>query len=168
MKRMQPPIDNREAEADRVIRSHVGLSVGTGLIPIPLADLASVAALQLAMLKQLARIYDQDFNSDSLRSFIATVSTAMIGSLVVRVGSSVAKAVPAFGQVLGATAQATLSGASTYALGRIFKRYLKQGLSLEEIDVRTIRVEVRREYEQGKLLSHEVEQENGGDGKDAD
>ncbi len=165
---MEPPIHNREAEADRIIRKHVGMSAGTGLIPVPLADMASVAALQLTMLKQLARVYGQDFDSDMLRSFVATMSTVLIGNLVARIGGSVTKAVPIFGPVLGGATQATLSAASTYAVGRIFKRYLINGLPIDTIDTQAIRVEARREYENGKRLAMDRKPQDCGHEKGAD
>ena len=40
--------------ADKIVRSHVIWSMGAGLIPVPLFDLAAVTAIQIDLLKQLA------------------------------------------------------------------------------------------------------------------
>ena len=47
--------DKRE-HADAIIKKHVLLSIGGGLIPIPLVDMAAVTALQVSMLEQLADV----------------------------------------------------------------------------------------------------------------
>src|SRR5262249_28279910 len=47
----------RREGADTLIRHHVLLSSGAGLIPIPLADVAAVTAVQVRMLEELTQLY---------------------------------------------------------------------------------------------------------------
>ena len=49
---------NKQAEADQIIRKHVLWSMGAGLMPVPLFDIAAVTAVQMDMLKQLAGTYE--------------------------------------------------------------------------------------------------------------
>ena len=49
-------------QADKIIRDHVVWSMGAGLIPVPLADIAAVSAVQLDMLSKLATEYQVRFS----------------------------------------------------------------------------------------------------------
>lgn len=56
--------------ADRIVRSHVLWAMGAGLIPIPLADIAGVTAIQMDALKQLAAVYDIDYAEAKGKGFV--------------------------------------------------------------------------------------------------
>jgi uncharacterized protein (DUF697 family) len=48
---------NNSANSSSIIKSHVVGSMGGGAIPIPFIDVVAVTAIQLDMIKQLARFY---------------------------------------------------------------------------------------------------------------
>ena len=50
----------RTKHADTIIRNHVIWSMGAGLIPVLIADIFAVSALQLDMIRQLCKVYDID------------------------------------------------------------------------------------------------------------
>jgi hypothetical protein len=47
---------SREAQAEQVVKGYLGWSVGAGLIPFPLADLAAIAAVGAAAAPAVAAI----------------------------------------------------------------------------------------------------------------
>ena len=52
---------DKSKHADTIIRNHVIWSMGAGLIPVLVADIFAVSALQLDMIRQLCKVYDIDF-----------------------------------------------------------------------------------------------------------
>ena len=57
-------MDTRYDRSQEVIKNHVLISMGAGLVPIPILDIAAVTAVQIDMLKQLARVYDVSFSEN--------------------------------------------------------------------------------------------------------
>ena len=96
--------DKRE-QADAIIKKHVLLSIGGGLIPIPLVDMAAVTALQVSMLEQLADVYGIGYNRSIAKSFIG----GLTGSIGAKVGASLIKAIPGVGSVIGGVAMSATS-----------------------------------------------------------
>lgn len=76
-----------DKQADIIMQNHVVYSAGAGLVPIPALDIASVSAIQLDMLKQLADTYKVDFSRDRGKSPVLTIiviSTAIAGGSLVK------------------------------------------------------------------------------------
>lgn len=115
--------DPREAQAEAVVNRHVLWSIGAGLIPVPLADMAAVTAIQMDALQQLAKIYEVDFSADQGKRFVASLT----GSAIARTGASLVKAIPGVGSVLGGVSMSALSGASTYAVCQVAIRHFRTG-----------------------------------------
>lgn len=145
----------QEAKAFRandIIKNHVGFAASAGLIPVPGADLAAVTAVQLNMLRQLAGLYDIKFMDNIGKNII----TAIVGSSVARVGASLVKAIPGVGTVIGEMSMAALSGASTYALGKMFARHLANGGTLDNFDIKSSKKVYDEELKNGKKVAKDV------------
>lgn len=113
--------DPREAQAAAIVNRHVLWSLGAGLIPVPLADIAAVTAIQMDALQQLAKLYQVDFAADQGKRFV----TSLTGSTVARTGASLVKAIPGIGTMLGGVSMSALSGASTYAVCQVAIRHFR-------------------------------------------
>lgn len=155
-------MSDQRAEADAIIKKHVLLSIGGGLIPIPLADLAAVTALQVSMLEQLADLYGISYNRSIGKSFVA----ALTGSTVAKVGASLVKAIPGIGTLIGGVAMSATSGASTYAVGQVAIGQFEGAGTLEDIDMDEAREAYDEAFEAGKEVVEELEKEK--QAKDAD
>jgi len=144
-----PPVASdgraRQMRADRVIKKHVLWASGAGLIPVPLADLAAVTAVQVSMLEDLSKIYEVEFSEPVLRSF----ATALTGGMIARIGASAIKAIPGIGTFLGGASMSIMSGASTYAVGQVAKGQLTSG-GLAKADMTRAKSEYGKAYERGK------------------
>jgi len=113
-----------EKEIDNLIKKHIIFSMTAGAIPIPLADIVAVTAIQLDMIKEIAEIYSVDYDKNKGKS----LASSLAGASFARFGASIIKAIPGVGTIVGLGTQVILSGASTYALGKIFdSHFLEEG-----------------------------------------
>ena len=118
--------------ADNIILNHVFFSLGAGLVPLPLLDIAAVTVVQLDMLKQLSRLYDVPFQEESGKSLISAIA----GGIAAKFGASMIKALPLVGTFLGGVSMSVLSGASTYSIGQVFKQHFSSGGNLTNVDIK--------------------------------
>ncbi|HNL39149.1 MAG TPA: DUF697 domain-containing protein [Saprospiraceae bacterium] len=142
----------KQQKATEIIRNHVGFSLGAALVPFPGADLLAVSAVQLNMMRQLAKLYDVSF----LDSLGKNIISAVVGGSVARLGASLVKAIPGVGTIIGELSMPVLSGASTYALGRVLANHFQQGGTLADLDLKSARREFEDEIETGKQVATEL------------
>lgn len=149
-KDLEIALKDRDALADEIIRKHMKYAVMGGSIPAPIIDLAAVGAVHLAMLKELADNYGAAFDARSARAFTTSVSGALAGLTAARVAVSLMKILPGVGWTAGSAAQAVVTGASTFALGRLVKRLFRENRPLDELAVSTATDELMSYFEAGK------------------
>ncbi|MCC6459411.1 MAG: DUF697 domain-containing protein [Saprospiraceae bacterium] len=143
------------SQANEVIKNHVGFSMGAALVPFPGADLLAVSAVQFNMLRQLAKLYQVGF-FDTLGK---NVVSAIAGTGIARLGASLVKAIPGVGTVIGELSMPVLSGASTYALGKVVAQHFQNGGTLEDLDLSTARREYTDEMDTGKKVADALRQD---------
>lgn len=162
-------IQGMEREAEDVIRRHVGFAMAGGAVPVPLLDLTLVSAVQLDMLKQLAQVYKAPFDPQSARAFVTSVTGALAGNVLARLGASLIKFVPGVGWAAGGVAQVVVTGASTYAVGQLFKRLFRERQSLEDLSLDKVRDELQGYFQSGRELAASwwEARESGGPADDA-
>jgi len=106
-----------ERRADELIQSHIAGAAAAAAIPIPLVDLVAVTAVQLSMVRKLARLYGGRVDVDAP----GAVALGLFGALLPRVAASALKILPGIGTIGGAVAQCAFSGATTWALAQSFR-----------------------------------------------
>ena len=134
---------NRGESASSIIKNHMIWSMGAGFIPVPIADLFAVSAIQLDMIRQLCKVYDIDFKQTEGKAMI----TALTGSGLARLGARAVKFIPGVGSILGGVTMAALSGASTYALGEVFKKHFETGGTFLDFDPERLRMYYNEKFE---------------------
>jgi len=142
----------KEDDADRIIHSHVLYAMTGGAIPIPLADMAAVTAVQLDMLRRLAELYEIDFDKEAARSLIS----AIVGATASKIGASMIKAIPGVGLIAGTGAQIILSGASTYALGHLFEVHFANQGDFLDVDMEGMKKSYRELMKKGQEYARSV------------
>jgi len=142
----------REEQVDKIINNHVLVSMGLGIIPIPLIDIVGVTAAQLDMLSQIGHVYGKKFSDIAGKSFIASTT----GASLARLGASFIKAIPGIGSLIGGVSMSIMSGASTYAIGQVCKRFFEDGLDLEDIDEDLAKTIYEEELEKGKKVASDL------------
>lgn len=153
LNQMGNPQEILDLRAEDIIRNHVLLSLGAGFVPVPLLDLVAVSAVQLDMCRQLAKNYDIEFKEELGKSVISSIA----GTAVARYGASLAKSIPGIGSILGGISMSALSGATTYAIGQVFKRHFGGGGDLFDFNLDRAKKIFEEELEKGKKVAHEIE-----------
>jgi len=65
-------------DMDRLIRHHVWASIGVGLVPIPLVDMVGLTAIQINLLRKIAKAYEISFFKDKVKNILG----ALVGSAI--------------------------------------------------------------------------------------
>lgn len=147
----------RSKHADTVIRNHVVWSMGAGLIPVLIADIFAVSALQLDMIRQLCKVYGVDFSEQQGKAIVTSLTSSTIARLTAR---SVVKLIPGIGSIIGGVAVSVFAGASTYALGEVFKKHFESGGTILDFDPNRVKKMYKEKFEKGKKVAEELKKEN--------
>jgi uncharacterized protein (DUF697 family) len=135
-----------ETQANSLIKKYSLGALATAVVPIPLADLALLSALQLAMLRHLTSLYKVDFSKQLGKSLIASlVGSVFPVSLVVGF-------VPVIGRVWGGISTAVFGGASTFAVGKVFIQHFEAGGTLLSFNPDKVRAYYEEQFKSGKSL----------------
>lgn len=148
---------DRSRHADTVVRNHVIWSMGASyLIPLPIADVFAVSALQLDMIRQLCRVYDVDFAETQGKAIVSALTT----STMARAGArSLIKLIPGIGTIIGGLTVSVFNGASTFALGEVFKKHFDLGGTILDFDVERLKKQYREKFEKGKKVAEQWKKE---------
>lgn len=147
----------REKHADTIIKNHIIWSMGAGLIPVPIVDFFAVSGIQLDMIRQLCKLYDQDFKETEGKAIISSLT----GSGLARMGAkAMIKFIPGIGSVVGGMTMAILSGASSFALGEVFKKHFETGGTFLDFDPKRLKKMYNEKFEKGKKVAEQVKKEN--------
>ena len=146
---------DKEQEAERIIRGHVGYAMVAGLIPIPMADIIAVTAVHLDVVRNLAELHGKKYDLESGKALVA----GLTGVSVARIGASALKMVPGIGSFTGGAAQIILSGASTYAIGKVFDRHFAQGGTLSDFNLSASKTAYEQQVEEGKRVAQQAKDE---------
>ena len=145
---VKPTADLRK-EADRITAINTGVAVGAGLIPLPALDAAAVLGVQINMIRLISGVYHVEFRENIAKSIVGSLA----GSIA---AFSIVKAIPVVGTVLGSLALSISSGASTYALGKVFTQHFDQGGTLLNFDPVKSREFFAKEFEAGRIYASKV------------
>ena len=119
----------------------VDLVPGLGLVAVP--------SVQGKLLHALAGRYGVAWNRRTARRFLAVLGTSFLYRYALSLtGRQLAKLVPVYGQTAGAAAAASISFASTYALGRAGCLYLFRQASGEPVETEDLREAFRRAFDE--------------------
>ncbi len=130
-------------------------SMGAGLIPVPIADVFAVSAIQLDMVRQLCNLYEVNYKETEGKAVISSIT----GSIMARVGARGIKLIPGVGSVIGGVTLAILSGASTYALGEVFKKHFETGGTFLDFDPSRLKKVYNEMFEKGKKYAREIKRD---------
>jgi uncharacterized protein (DUF697 family) len=130
--------------------------MGAGFIPVPIADFLAITAIQLDMVRQLCRVYELDFKEREGKAIVSALTTSGLAKMGAR---AVVKIIPGLGSVIGGVTLAIFSGASTYALGEVFKRHFASGGTILDFDMSRIKKMYDEKFEKGKDIARKIRKE---------
>jgi len=124
----------RDEEASQLVDRFSLWSGAAGLIPIPLVDIATVAGVQLQMMRRLSEIYGVPFSYNRGKSIIASLAGSILPASTATstaiTFSSLVKGVPVVGTTIGALTMPALSVGATYIIGKVFIQHFASGGTL--------------------------------------
>ena len=142
---------DRESRAFAACRSEVlgYASAAAAVDLVPAVGLVAVPSVQGKMLHTLARRYGVPWDRHTAKRFLTVLgSTFLYRYLLSLTGRELAKLIPVYGQTAGTAAAASISFASTYALGRAACLYLFRHISGEPVATEDLREAFRRAFEE--------------------
>ena len=142
----------KSKHADTIIRNHVLFSMGAGIIPVPVVDIFAVGATQLDMIRQLCKVYDKDFSETQGKAIVSALTTSTLAKIGAR---SLVKLIPVVGSYIGGVTSAVMAGASTYALGEVFKMHFEMGGTILDFDVERLKKLYQEKFEKGRKVAEE-------------
>lgn len=146
----------QEKNVDEIVKRHVYWAVGAGLIPLPIVDIAAVTAIQLDMLKQICSFYKIDYSEEKGKAWVSAIVSSTMSGFVAKIGASAVKSIPIVGTVIGVSAMAVISGASTYALAKVFINHFESGGTLDNLDKEKIKVFYKAKVKEGKKVAENL------------
>jgi uncharacterized protein (DUF697 family) len=155
-------VTEKEQKALKTVKNYMWWSMGAGLIPVPFVDLLAVSGVQLKMLADVSKIYGVEFQENrgkavvgSLLGFVvpSTISFGSLGSLL--------KAIPLVGTLVGGTSMALFSGASAYALGKIFIQHFESGGTFLSFDPEKVKEHFQEQFDEGTKVAADMEAAEG-------
>tara|TARA_B110000305_G_C19243423_1_gene541068 strand:+ start:189 stop:731 length:543 start_codon:yes stop_codon:yes gene_type:complete len=153
-------------DANELVRKYTSFSMILGLVPIPFLDVLVISGAQLKMLYAMSEIYGDDSNKDRSKKIIASVIGGMasqaIGRYIFgRLIGSLLKFIPGIGTIIGVLAVSLLSGATTYAIGKLFIQHFESGGTFLNFDPEGVREYYAEQFKDGKkIVEKTAESEN--------
>ena len=143
----------RNRLANTVVKNHMIWSMGAGFIPIPVADFLAIGAIQLDMVRQLCKVYNLSFKESEGKALVSALTSSGLAKVGAR---AVIKLIPGFGQIIGGVTLAIFSGASTYALGEVFKKHFQSGGTILDFDADRLKKMYDEKFEKGKDIARKI------------
>jgi uncharacterized protein (DUF697 family) len=153
-------MNEKERIATKKIRNYMWWSMGAGLVPVPFLDLVAISGVQVKMLSELSKIYGVPFNENRGKAVIGALLGALVPqSLTCGVVGSALKAIPTVGTIAGASTLVLTSGASAWALGKVFVQHFEAGGTFLDFDPDAVRDYFKKQFEEGRKMAASMQDE---------
>ena len=141
--KQQADISIKENRIKKMVLSKATLCAGTGIIPIPVADIFIMTPIQISMVATIGYFYGAEMSKARILEMIATLGA---GVGLRETARQLLKMIPGYGQAISAS----IAFAGTVALGETANVWFKHGMNLgpeklRGIFQRTIK-QAREEY----------------------
>jgi len=106
--------DEQNIQCHRIIHAAAAAAGAAGVAPIPLSDTVPIGAAQVAMIVALGKVFDIPISESVAKAIAKTGLATTVGRAIV---TSVLKAFPGAGTVVGGVVGATTAAIITEGLG---------------------------------------------------
>jgi uncharacterized protein (DUF697 family) len=146
-------------EANKIINNNVLWAVGMGFVPVPVLDVASVAAVQIKLLNELSKLYGIKFSQNRAKNLLASLigsvgTTSVAGGTV----ASLVKFIPIVGSFSGAVTLGVIAGASTYAVGKVFTQHFESGGTFLDFNPEKTRAYFQEQFKEGQKVAADIKE----------
>jgi uncharacterized protein (DUF697 family) len=139
-----------------LVKKYMWWAMGAGLIPIPIVDLLTISGVQLKMLKDLSEIYEVKFHENKGKSILSALLGSIVPNSLAYTSSSIFKAIPLLGPLVGGLSMSIFSGAATYAIGKVFIQHFESGGTFLDFDPVKVKEYFYEKFEEGKNIAKEM------------
>lgn len=151
--------EERLEEGNKIIKKYTWFSVGAGIIPVPFVDLDALSGVQIKMLWDLSGLYNIEFSKNKAQNIISTLAGTLAASASSSVVGSVVKFVPVIGTILGTISMPVFSGASSYALGKVFIQHFESGGTFLTFDPMKVKDYYADMFKEGQKVVEKMQEE---------
>jgi uncharacterized protein (DUF697 family) len=128
-------MEDRRPEAMKIVHRYMAFSAGAALIPFTGFDVAALAGIHVALIKELCDHYDVDFTEHTARNVLIGVAGSIVpGTVGSIVGKKILGMLPVASAMFGWTLMSAGSAAFSYAIGRLFIEHFEGGGTLLSFD----------------------------------
>jgi uncharacterized protein (DUF697 family) len=142
-----------QADENKIVRNHVLVSMGMGLIPVPMMDIVGITGVQLNMLRKLAKAYQVPFSEHKVKNILSSLIGAGGTIPVAGVFYSFVKMIPVVGQTIGSVSMPIAAGATTYAVGKVFLMHFASGGTFLTFDPEKVKDYYAEMLKEGKTVA---------------
>jgi uncharacterized protein (DUF697 family) len=138
------------SRVEAIIKNRALLAAGIGLVPVPVFNLVSVAAIQISMVQSITRLYDIEAKKSWIKNMIASVlggfgATALSGAALKNLGGT-----PLVGTSLAVLSAPAVNGLTTYAIGYMFVRYFESPKGLLKANAGALKEWFKEGFKDGR------------------
>lgn len=148
--------ESRTQKAQQLVRNHMLVAMGVGLIPIAVVDVAAVTGVQFKLIKSLAELYEPavHFSDQKVYAAVGALTSGVGVSWAVRPTLlSALKLIPYVGTYAGMATLPLVAGASTYALGKVFITHFEAGGTLLSFEPEKMKAYYKKFYTEGQEVA---------------
>ena len=143
-----------EQKALKTVKNYVWWSMGAGLIPFPWVDMAAVSGVQLKMVAAISKIYGVRFQANSDKAVIGSLVGSLVpGAVSYGAAFTVLKGIPAAGFIVGGSAMVVISGATTWALGKVFIQHFESGGTFLNFHPEEVKEYFKAQFAEGRKVA---------------
>lgn len=141
-------VPERTRSATQLIQRHSLFAAGAGLIPVDGLDLAAITGIQINMIRELAVLYQKDFNDRLVQVVLSSVVTATLPRLTSEVFSTLG--VARWLQLLGSNLSASaLAGWLTREVGHFYLLQFAKGKEIHELTMADVTDYIEQQFQSG-------------------
>ena len=146
-------------KSEKLTKEYVLWSVGGGMIPLPLVDIAAITVAQLRLVAKISGAYGVPYSDNRAKNLIAPLVTS-IGIVPVGAGvvTSLLKWVPVVGTAVGVASMPVVAGATTYAVGKVFISHFEAGGTLLDFDPDKMKAYYAKMFAEGKQVAEKLKE----------
>lgn len=140
-------------QADICIKNHVIAAMGIGLIPSAVVDVLGITAIEVKMIRDLAKIHRFPVPHKLVAYKVLISLLGSIGPVYLSTRLHAAlKGVPLVGHAVYVGMLSVTGGAAVYAVGKIFQKHYETGGTFLSGDNALLRNYFKQKYREGKCI----------------
>lgn len=146
-----------EQKSLQIVKKYMLWSLGAGLIPVPLLDIATVTGVQMKMISEISNVYGVEFKENRAKNSISALFSSVSANTFAygTVGSAI-KSIPLVGTLVGSITMPFFSGAFAYALGSVFINHFENGGTFLDFDSEKVKTQFGEMFRKGKSVAKDL------------